>query len=257
MFKNHDGRTNRSHALIAAALLCIVGCTPAGSDRAIPAQAADAPGSPATDVGQDTQRSTTVVMLGDSLTAGYRLAPDEALPSALERRLREQGLSVTMVNAGVSGDTTTDALNRYEFSVAALNPDLLVIAIGANDFLNGLDPHKARSNIAQLLENAREDGIPTALVGLTPPQKSEPSPDVSQDFAYGEIYPDLARSYGAPLFPNLLSRVAGRPELLQDDGLHPTAEGVEAIAEDLTPFLAPLVKAADASQTSAADLDAM
>jgi leucyl-tRNA synthetase len=125
--------------------------------------------------------------------------------------------------------------------------------IANSDFLNGLDPDKARSNIAKLLENAREDGIPTALIGLTPPQRSETGGAVSQDFAYGEIYPDLARSYGAPLFPNLLSRVAGRPELLQDDGLHPTAEGVEAIAEDLTPFLAPLVKAADASQTSAAD----
>ncbi|MBU6319727.1 MAG: arylesterase [Alphaproteobacteria bacterium] len=248
MFRPHDERTGRTGALIATVILLFAACAPADPDRDTPPGPAAADTAATTVSGQTGQQSTMVIMLGDSLTAGYRLTPDEALPSALERRLRELGLSVTMVNAGVSGDTTADALNRYEFSVAASNPDLLVIAIGANDFLNGLDPRQARENIARLLEKAQEDGIPAALVGLTPPETSEPRGALlSQDFDYSEIYPELARSYGAPLFPNMLARVAGRPELLQDDGLHPTAEGVEAIAEDMTPFLEPLVRGAAAS----------
>lgn len=247
MFRPHDERTGWTGALIATVILLFAACAPADPNRDTPPGPAAADTAPTTVSGQTGQLSTIVIMLGDSLTAGYRLTPDEALPSALERRLRERGLSVTMVNAGVSGDTSADALNRYEFSVAASNPDLLVIAIGANDFLNGLDPRQARENIARLLEKAQRDGIPAALVGLTPPEKSEPRGALSQDFDYSEIYPELARSYGAPLFPNMLARVAGRPEFLQDDGLHPTAEGVEAIAEDMTPFLEPLVRGAATS----------
>lgn len=249
MIRNHDGALSRKSGLITVMLLLLLGCAPEDrrSDQTTRSTGADL--TTESIAGQASQPSTHVVMLGDSLTAGYRLSPGEALPSALERRLQARGLSVRIVNAGVSGDTTGDALNRYEFSVADLEPDLLVIAIGANDYLNGLDPAQAQGNISSLLEKAREDGIPAALVGLAPPPKSANDAASPARLDYERIYPDLARRYDAPLFPNMLSRVAGRPELLQDDGLHPTAEGIEAIAEDMTPFLEPLVRLADTSSS--------
>jgi acyl-CoA thioesterase-1 len=174
-------------------------------------------------------------MLGDSLTAGFGVAAEEALPAVIERQLVEEGVNITIVNAGVSGDTTADALNRYDFSVGQANPDLLVVALGANDYLNGLDPKTALGNLNRLLDRAVKDEIPVALVGVSVPDGGGIQPEF--ETAYKAIYPDLARSYGAPLYPNMLASVAGRPDLLQEDGLHPTSEGIQAIAADMGPFL--------------------
>lgn len=183
----------------------------------------------------------TVVMLGDSLTAGYELAEDEALPAAVERLLAARGVKATFVNAGVSGDTTADGLSRYDWSVAGANGDLLVVALGANDFLIGIPPERTKRNLAAILDRAKATGLPAVLIGVVVPDM-EHDP---RDAAFAAIYPALAKEYGVPLQPDLMAPVAGKPALLMDDGLHPTAKGVEAMAEDVADFLAPVIKALD------------
>ena len=179
-----------------------------------------------------------VVMLGDSLTAGYQLPAGSALPAAIQRDLNAAGVAVKMVNAGVSGDTTADGLNRYDFSVTGSGAKLLVVALGANDFLNQLPAQTPRQNLAAILERAKADKLPVALIGVALPKSAAPA--AGREAAYAAIYPELARQYGVPYYANMLGPIAGKPELLLPDGVHPTAEGVEAMAAGLAAFLAPL-----------------
>lgn len=188
-----------------------------------------------------TGKTPTIVMLGDSLTAGYGLKEDEALPPAVERVLAARGIRTHFINAGVSGDTTAAGLNRYDWSVKAQKPDLLVITLGANDFLQGLPPEEPKKNLAAILDRAKADGFPAALVGVAIPNKDlDP-----RDAAYAGIYPELAKQYGVPYQANFMAPVAGKSNLLMEDGLHPTAEGVEAMAKDVADFLAPVIATLD------------
>lgn len=187
------------------------------------------------------EKITTVVMLGDSLTAGYELSESEALPAVVERMLADKGVKAKVVNAGVSGDTTADGLNRYDWSVKGTGADLLVVALGANDFLMKLAPERPKKNLAAILDRAKADGIPAVLIGVAIPDNNlDP-----QDAAYAAIYPDLAAQYGVPYLKNFMAPVAGRSDLLMEDGLHPTARGVEAMAFGVTEFLAPVVAKLD------------
>lgn len=183
-----------------------------------------------------------VVMLGDSLTAGFGLPESAALPARVEARLNAAGVRARVVNAGVSGDTTADGLNRYEWSVAAARPDLLVLALGANDYLNDLPPEAPRRNLAAIIDRARADGIGVVLLGLTLPEGEGALPE--REAAYLAIAPDLAAQYSLPILASMLNGVAGRPELLQPDGLHPTAEGVDLVAAEVAAFLSPIAAAA-------------
>jgi acyl-CoA thioesterase-1 len=223
-------------AMFAFFTCCLAACgAPQGSPVAnIPAASEGSALMPGTD-------APTVVMLGDSLTAGYELAEDEALPAAVERLLAARGVKATFVNAGVSGDTTADGLSRYDWSVAGANGDLLVVALGANDFLIGIPPERTKRNLAAILDRAKATGLPAVLIGVVVPDM-EHDP---RDAAFAAIYPALAKEYGVPLQPDLMAPVAGKPALLMDDGLHPTAKGVEAMAEDVADFLAPVIKALD------------
>lgn len=187
------------------------------------------------------QNGPTIVMLGDSLTAGYELAEDEALPAVVQRYLAAKGVNARIVNAGVSGDTTSDALNRYDWSVKGTGAELLVVALGANDFMMKLAPERPKKNLAAILDRAKADGIPAVLIGVAIPDNNLSA----QDQAYAAIYPDLAAQYGVPYMKNFMAPVAGRSDLLMEDGLHPTARGVEAMALPVVDFLAPIVAALD------------
>ncbi len=187
------------------------------------------------------QGAPVIVMLGDSLTAGYNLPSGSALPAALQRDFDARSVKARFVNAGVSGDTTADGLNRYDWSVAGSHAAMLVVALGANDFLQNLPPETPKKNLAAILTRAKTDGIPAVLVGVALPDESADA----REAAYAAIYPDLAKEFGVPYFQNMLGPIAGRPELHLDDGLHPTADGVEAMAAALTGFLAPLVEDLD------------
>ena len=179
-----------------------------------------------------------IVMLGDSLTAGYNLAAGNALPAALQRTFDADGVKAKFINAGVSGDTTADGLNRYDWSVTGTKAAVLVVALGANDFLQGVAPEVPKRNLAAILQRARKDDIATVLVGVQIPGDRKDA----REAAYAAIYPDLAKEFDVPYFSNMLAPVAGKAGLLQQDGLHPTAEGVEAMASELAGFLEPLVK---------------
>ena len=204
------------------------------------APVANAPGA-SEGSGMTKPHVPTIVMLGDSLTAGYELSDEEALPAVVERLLAARGVQAKVVNAGVSGDTTADGLNRYDWSVQGTNADLLVVALGANDFLMGLPPERPKKNLAAILDRAKADNIPAVLIGVAI-HGNDKDP---RDAAYAAIYPDLAKEYGIPYQPNFMAPIAGASGLLMDDGLHPTARGVEAMAEGVAEFLAPVIAALD------------
>jgi acyl-CoA thioesterase-1 len=228
------GSPMRLACFALAAALVLAGCgenAPAGnplvSDEPIGDASADM-----------TSSAPVIVMLGDSLTAGFQLSAGAALPAALQRELDDRGVPARFVNAGVSGDTTGDGLNRYEWSVEGAKADLLVIALGANDFLGELPPDVPKRNLASILTKAKEDNIPTVLLGVALPGDAKDE----REAAYAAIYPQLAAEFSVPYFPNMLAPVVGKPGLLQQDGLHPTAEGVDAMAGEIAGFLTPLVE---------------
>ena len=175
-------------------------------------------------------RLLRVVALGDSLTAGYGLPPGEAFPDALARALKARGWDVEVANAGVSGETAADGLARFDWSVPD-GTDALIVELGANDMLRGLDPSAAKAALAQILVRARAARIATLLTGMRAP------PNLGSDYRrqFDAIYPDLAKNYGVALYPFFLDGVAGDPKLNQKDGLHPTREGVEKIVAAILP----------------------
>lgn len=181
----------------------------------------------------------TLVALGDSLTAGYGLPEGEGLVPQLQSWLQAAGTEVTVVNAGVSGDTTAGGRARLDWSLTP-ETDALMVGLGGNDMLRGLPPAEARANLAAILDAAKAKGLPVLLVGLQAPG------NYGQDWKaeFDAIYPDLAAQYGVPLYPFFFNALAAdnddpaalRP-FMQDDGIHPNAEGVAKIVADLGPVV--------------------
>jgi acyl-CoA thioesterase-1 len=177
-----------------------------------------------------------VVVLGDSLTAGLGVAAEDAYPARLEARLQREGFDYTVVNAGVTGDTSAGGLRRVEW-VLRLRPEVVVVALGANDGLRGQPPDALRDNLTRIVERVKASGARVLLAGMrVPPNYGEP---YARDFA--AVYAAVARATGVALVPFLLDGVAGDPRLNQADGIHPTAEGQRVIAERLWPHLRPLL----------------
>lgn len=220
------------------AAFALIACSPKEGSGG-PLAASNDPNAVQSPDGDAVSDAPVVVMLGDSLTAGYELPAGSALPAALQRLFDERSIPAKFVNAGVSGDTTADGLARYDWSVTGSHAALLLVALGANDFLNDMPADIPRSNLAAVLDRAKKDNLPAVLIGVQIPEGASDAGD--REAEYAAIYPDLAAQYGVPYFPNMLGPIAGRPELLLQDGVHPTAEGVEAMAESLADFLAPLV----------------
>lgn len=179
-----------------------------------------------------------VVFLGDSLTAGYGLPSAEAFPALLEERLASQGLPFRAVNAGVSGDTSAGGLARLDW-VLSSDPDLLVVELGPNDGLRGLDLAMTESNLRRIVARARESGVRVLLVGMRIPPNY--GPEYAGEFA--ALFPRLAEELDVPLVPFLLEGVGGEPDLNQGDGIHPTAAGQRVVAGNVEPHLVPLVRA--------------
>ncbi|HSK41202.1 MAG TPA: arylesterase [Arenibaculum sp.] len=179
-----------------------------------------------------------LLALGDSLTAGYGLAPEDSFPAQLQSALRTAGYDVEVINAGVSGDTTAGGLARLDWSLVD-DPDLVLVALGANDGLRGIDPATTRANLDAILERLTGRGLPVLVAGMYAP------PNLGR--AYGEafnaIFPDLAEKYGAALYPFFLEGIAMVPDLNQDDGIHPNARGVAVMVDGILPHVEPLVEA--------------
>jgi acyl-CoA thioesterase-1 len=172
----------------------------------------------------------TLVALGDSLTAGYNLPASEAFPAQLEAALRERGHDVTIVNAGVSGDTASGGRDRVDWSVED-GTDGVILALGANDMLRGLDPERTRAALAATIARLQERNIAVLLAGMMAGRNL--GPDFAQ--AFDAIYPELAEENGVMLYPFFLDGVAGEAALNLDDGIHPNAEGVAVMVERMLP----------------------
>jgi acyl-CoA thioesterase-1 len=175
-------------------------------------------------------RPLKLVAFGDSLTAGYRLPADAAFPAVLERMLKAKGRDVTIANAGVSGDTTTGGLDRLDWSVPD-GTDGVILELGANDMLRGTEPAIARRNLAAMLDGLKARKIPVLLAGM----QAAPNLGPAYGQAFDAIYPDLAKQYGATLYPFFLDGIIGDAGQHLDDGLHPNAKGVETIARTMLP----------------------
>ncbi len=188
-------------------------------------------------------RPLVLVALGDSLTQGYGLPEEEGLVPRLEAWLRARGHAVRVVNAGVSGDTTAGGLARLEWTLAG-GGDALIVALGGNDLLRGIDPRTSRANLRAILLAAAARGVPVLLAGV--PVPANYGRDYQRDFA--AIWPDLAAEFGTLLVPDLLAPLTARRDepgalarLMQADGLHPSAAGVALIVEALGPAVEALI----------------
>jgi len=171
-----------------------------------------------------------LVALGDSLTAGYGLPQEAAFPAVLERALKAKGYHVEIVNAGVSGDTSSGGLDRLEWSVPD-GTDGVIVELGANDMLRGLDPAITRKNIETIVERLKARNIPVMLAGMYA------SRNLGADYIqkFDTIYSDIAKKHDLVLYPFFLDGVAGERSLNLPDGLHPTAKGVEIVVERILP----------------------
>ncbi|MBE0693850.1 MAG: arylesterase [Aquamicrobium sp.] len=173
-----------------------------------------------------------IVGFGDSLMAGYQLAPGESFPEKLETALKARGHDVLIANAGVSGDTTSGGLSRLDWSV----PDdtrIVILELGANDMLRGIRPEVTEKNLVAMIERLRERGIAVVLAGMLA------APNLGADYAaqFNPIYPRLAETYGLPFYPFFLDGVAAEAGLLLPDGMHPNAEGVDRMVEGFLPVI--------------------
>ncbi|MFZ1096176.1 MAG: arylesterase [Xanthobacteraceae bacterium] len=204
---------------LPALLVVLIGCVPAKAQ--LPA-IADSP--------------VRIVALGDSLTAGLGLPVNASFPAKLETALRQRGVAVEITNAGVSGDTASGGLARLDWSVPQ-GTDAVIVELGANDMLRGMDPKITRAAFAEIVRRLRERHIAVLLAGM------RVAPNLGAEYAhqFESIYSDLAAKDGVLLYPFFLDGVAGDPTLNQPDGIHPTAAGVEEIVTRMLPQVEELV----------------
>lgn len=172
-----------------------------------------------------------LIGLGDSLMAGYGLGGADGFPARLQAALEERGHAVEIVDAGVSGDTTSGGLARLDWSIPD-DVDGVILELGANDALRGLPPEATRENLRSMIERLQARGIPVLLAGMLAP------PNLGPDYEarFNTIYPDLAEEYGLVLYPFFLDGVTGNAAMLLPDGMHPNAQGVEKMVENILPY---------------------
>jgi acyl-CoA thioesterase-1 len=184
-----------------------------------------------------------IVVLGDSLVAGFGIKHSDAFPAQLERALKERGHDVEVINAGVSGDTTAGGLDRVAWAVPERTA-AVILELGANDALRGLDPRRAKSNLDRIITTLKAGGAEVLLAGMLAPRNlGEP-----YTRAFDAIYPELAAKHGLLLYPFFLDGVAMNAKLNLDDGLHPNSRGVAEITKKILPSVEQLIERARAKQ---------
>ncbi len=188
-----------------------------------------------------------IVVLGDSLVAGLGLKRSEAFPAQLERALKERGHAVDVINAGVSGDTTAGGLDRLGWAVPE-KTDAVILELGANDALRGLDPGRAKANLDKIIATLKAGGTEVLLAGMMAPR------NLGEDYvrAFNGIYPELAAKHGVILYPFFLEGVALNGSLNLNDGLHPNSRGVAEITKKILPSVEELIGRVRAKQAHAA-----
>lgn len=217
----------------ALAALTLAACDNAPEKAADAAPSPSATATPGSAAAMPPGPARRIVAIGDSLFAGYGLAPGQSYPARLEAALRKQGTAVTIVNAGVSGDTSGDIRRRLAFVLDAqpAPPDLVLVELGGNDLLRGLPPAQLRDNLDAILTELDKRKARVLVMGMLAP------PNLGADYrsAFDPIYPVLAKAHGDALVPFFLKAVIAKPELVQADHVHPTAPGVDAIVAETLP----------------------
>lgn len=220
-------------ALAVGQLLLLSGCS---SEAPAPTQ----PSVETTTAPVETPRpqgaERLILAFGDSLYAGYGLGDGESLPAQLQNELRGQGINATVVNAGVSGDTTAAGRQRLAFTLdnLARKPDLVILGLGGNDALRQLSATETRANMVTMMDELKRRDIPVLLTGMRAP------PNLGPDYAkaFEPIWRELAKQYGAGLYPFILEGVITDPQLMLADGIHPSATGVGKMADAIAPLAA-------------------
>ena len=228
-------------ALVVALGMGLAGCGGGQEGAAAPAATVAAPLSGsgvATGVTASARSGPLLVALGDSLTAGLGLDVEEAYPARLERALRDDGYAVTVVNAGVSGDTSAAGLSRAEWALEG-DVRILIVALGGNDGLRGLPADQMKRNLSRILALAAERGIRVLLAGMEAP----PNFGAAYTAEFRAVFDDLAREHDVAFMPFLLDGVAADPALNQADGIHPNAAGAAIVATGVRDALEPLLPA--------------
>lgn len=217
-------RDYRRYGVALALVHLAAACSPTAPDPRPSATPAPAPAAAA---------AKSIVVFGDSLFAGYNLPQDKGFAPALQRALAARGIGAAVFNAGVSGDTSAAGRQRLAFTLdgQARPPDLVIVGLGANDMLRGLNPADTRRNLDAILAELQRRGIPAMLTGMVA------APNMGADYArkFNLIYPDLAKRYRVPLYPFFLDGVIGERALLLADGIHPNERGVEKIVAAIVP----------------------
>jgi acyl-CoA thioesterase I len=212
--------------MLVAAVLVVAGC---GAAEPTPTPApTTAPATPA----PAAHSGILIVAMGDSLTEGLGVDTADAYPAQLERKLRAGGYDVTVVNAGVSGETSSGALSRIDW-VLRQQPDIVILATGGNDGLRGVAPSVTEKNIDQIVQKIQDSGAVVVLGGMEMVQNM--GTQYTSDFR--AIYPEIAKRHNLILMPFLLEGVAAHPELNQADTIHPTAEGYKIVVDNLYPYV--------------------
>jgi acyl-CoA thioesterase-1 len=178
----------------------------------------------------ETTKPIKLVVLGDSLSAGLGLPAQDAFPAKLKKALQTKGIAVDMINAGVSGDTSSGGRDRLDWSVPD-GTEGVIIELGANDAMRGIDPDLTRAALTDIVTRLKARKIAVMLCGMLAP------PNFGADYGarFNSIYPDLAKQFDVPLYPFFLDGVAADAKLNQADGIHPTAEGVDIVVNNMLP----------------------
>jgi acyl-CoA thioesterase I len=222
--KQVRGKTMKFPGLLLALLALAAGALGAGCQKESGSAVAPPAAAPSF--------QGTIVAVGDSLTAGYGLPETEAYPALLEKKLHQAGYRWQVINAGISGETSSGTLARVDW-ILKLKPDIVILETGANDGLRGVDPQLTRGNIDKTVAKLQENGVVVVLAGMK--MLANLGPSYTAEFA--DIYPKVAAKHGLILIPFFLAGVAGDPGLNQADGLHPLAQGYRIITELVYPYL--------------------
>jgi acyl-CoA thioesterase-1 len=234
-----SSRQARTAAAIAVAVSCL--CLACGSGKSAPTRVEpEKPDDIFSSSAAVVAKRPRIVVLGDSLTAGLGLSQDDAYPTLLQQRIDAAGLNYTVVNAGVSGDTSAGGLSRLDWALGDSRDDvrILIVALGGNDGLRGLPVEELEQNLATIIEHAQARRVGVILAGMDAP------PNFGQSYivSFHQVYPRLAVRYRVPLIPFLLQGVAGIDTLNQRDGIHPTAAGARIVADNVWAVLKPMVE---------------
>jgi acyl-CoA thioesterase I len=178
-----------------------------------------------------------ILVLGDSLASGWGLPANQAFPTQLEAVLRARGHSVRLINAGVAGDTTAGGKARLDWALAE-KPEIVIVELGANDSMRGVDPKATHANLDNILTRLKSKGVGILLAGMLAP------PNLGQEFGreFNSVFPGLARRHNVAFYPFFLDGVAARNTLNQSDGIHPNARGVAVIVDRIAPYVVRLLK---------------